>query len=368
MTELLRLVMRLLKCSEMQCFNLVMNNGTFTVEHSSSLSDIRRAAQQLSPAELKYLSRNVAITKPSLSPRTPVGRQGLWRYCEIGDRVIAYKNLVGVSVSFLISYSAYVSEVSLQSSINAAEGLGLASLVTLYASFMLVAIVTPTMMKVLGTKYSLVLGYLMFLLYTVANYYPHWYTLIPASILLGIAFGPIWASLNTHITAVAYQFAGSLQEEPAYLVTIFNGVHVFFYKLSYVPGNVASSIILFSGRDRNGSSLASQSAISIELSVCNNTEAANLDRLYLYILVSVFVVFDIVAILLVLLVIDNLKPERKFVSNGERFKFYVRKPVLTTLKIFFSLTMILQVPMAVLNGLMISLALGPIPRVSSLAF
>ena len=343
--------------------NLVMNNGACIVAHSNSFSDVRRAAQQLSPAEIKHLSRNVAVSKPSPSPRTPVGRQGLWRYCEIGDRVIAYKNLIGVSLSFLISYSAYVSEVSLQSSINASEGLGLASLVTLYASFMLVAIVTPTTMKVLGTKYSLVIGYLMFLLYTVANYYPHWYTLIPASVLLGIAFGPIWASLNTHITAVAYQFAPSLQEETTYLVTIFNGVHVFFYKLAYVPGNLASSIILFSGREQNGSSLASQSRISIEQSVCNNTEAANLDRLYLYILVSVFVVFDIVAILLVLLVIDNLKPERKFVSNSERFKVYVKKPVLTTLKIFFSLTMILQVPMAVLNGLMISLALGPIPKV-----
>ena len=340
-----------------------MNNGTCIVPHSDSLSDVRRAAEQLSPAEIQKLSRNISANKHPPSPRTPVGRQGLWRYCHISDRVIAYKNLIGVSVSFLISYAAYVSEVGLQSSINAEDGLGLASLVVLYASFMLAAIITPTLMKVLGTKYSLAIGYLLFLLYTVANYYPHWYTLIPASLFLGIAFGPIWASLNTHITAVAYQFAPSLGEEPTYLVTIFNGVHVFFYKLAYIPGNLASSIILFSGRDQNGSSLASQTSVSIELSVCNNTEAANLDLFYLYILVSVFVVFDIVAILLVLLVIDNLKPVRKFASNRERFKVYVRKPVVTTLKIFFSLTMILQVPMATLNGLMISLALGPIPKV-----
>ena len=50
------------------------------------------------------------------------------------------------------------------------------------------------------------------LIYTLSNFYPHWYTLIPGSICLGLAFGPLWASLNVHITTVAIRFAPNLNE------------------------------------------------------------------------------------------------------------------------------------------------------------
>ena len=328
---------------------------------SDSLLDLRRASEQLSSADLKEFAKNITLSELYPAPRAPVGRQGVWKRCEISNRAIAYKNLLGISVSYLLVFSPYLSETSLQSSINAAESLGLASLVTLFGVFVLSGIATPSVLRILGTKHSLVLGYVTFLLYTVANYYPHWYTLIPSSVLLGIAFGPTWASLNTHVTTVAYQFAPSLGEKPAYLVTIFNGVLVFFFKLAYLPGNVISSVILFSGREQSN---LSQPMGSTNQSICNNTEAANLDRLYLYILVSVFIVFDVIAILLLVIVVDNLKTERKFMTRQRRIEEYVKQPLRGMVKIFFTVNMNLIVPIPLLNGVMIAFAFGPFTKVS----
>ena len=329
---------------------------------SDSLLDVRRAIEQLSSEDLKEFAKNVTLSELYPAPRTPVGRQGVWKRCEISSRAIAYKNLLGVSVSFLLVFSPYLSETSLQSSINAADNLGLASLVTLFGSFVLSGIATPSVLRVLGTKHSLVIGYVMFLLYTVANYYPDWYTLIPGSVLLGIASGPVWASLNTHITTIAYQFAPSLGEKPAYLVTIFNGVLVFFFKLAYLPGNVVSSAVLFSGREQSN---LSQPMDSANQSICNNTEAANLDLLYLYVLVSVFVLFDVMGILLLVIVVDNLKTERKFMSRQRQIQEYVKQPLKAMVKMFFTINMNLIVPIPLLNGVMIAFALGPFAKVSS---
>ena len=68
------------------------------------------------------------------------------------------------------------------------------------------------------------------LIYTLSNFYPHWYTLIPGSICLGLALGPLWASLNVHITTVAIRFAPNLNETPGYVVALFTGIHTFFIK------------------------------------------------------------------------------------------------------------------------------------------
>ena len=96
------------------------------------------------------------------------------------------KNIVIVSCGFLFLFTAFQSLQNLQSSLNPDEGLGLASLCVIYASLILSCIfVPPFLIGRLGCKWTLVLAMTGYVLYTVANYYANWYTLIPASIIIG---------------------------------------------------------------------------------------------------------------------------------------------------------------------------------------
>ncbi len=73
-------------------------------------------------------------------------------------KIWLYRNLVGVGLSFLLVFSAFLGIQNLQSSINAQGGLGLAALSILYLFFTLAGFVTPGIIKLLGTKYSLLGG------------------------------------------------------------------------------------------------------------------------------------------------------------------------------------------------------------------
>ena len=86
----------------------------------------------------------------------------------------------------LISFVFTISCQNLQSSLNRDEGLGLASLCVIYVALVLSCMfVPPFMIGRLGCKWALALSMTCYVLYTVANFYPSWYTLMPASFLLG---------------------------------------------------------------------------------------------------------------------------------------------------------------------------------------
>ena len=112
--------------------------------------------------------------------------------------------------------------------------------------FILSGFITPGFLKLFGTKYSLLFDCILcHLIYNLSNYYPSWYTLVPASILIEFAAGPIWAAAISHVAQVAVTAAQSLGKKQDYLISKFTGIFFFFFQFSQVPGNIASSLILF---------------------------------------------------------------------------------------------------------------------------
>ena len=96
------------------------------------------------------------------------------------------KNVYVISFGFLFLFTAFQSLQNLQSSLNKDEGLGLASLSVIYGALILSCIfVPPFVIGRIGCKWTLVLSMTGYVLYTVSNYYAHWGTLIPASIIIG---------------------------------------------------------------------------------------------------------------------------------------------------------------------------------------
>ena len=247
--------------------------------------------------------------------------------CPLTPRSRAYKNVLGAGVSSMLSYGVIVALQSLQSSFNEAEGLGYSNLAIGSATFIIFGLFGSSLIKLLGTKYSLIVSYFSALVYAGANYYPQWYTLVPGAICSGMAQAIMYAAGGIHVTNMAMEHASALNEKTDHLIAFFNGVYSMFLKLKYIPGNAAITAILFSERQSSDNEIVDSSLGS----VCNNTDVKDLDQTYVYILMSSFVVIDIVAIVLAFILLDQPGTEPR---SGGVIKFYIKEPIVSTLKMF----------------------------------
>ena len=278
--------------------------------------------------------------------------------CCFRSKFNAHKNLMGISISFFLIFGVYLSEIGLQSSVNETNGLGLASLSVLYSSFLLSCWFSATVISLVGTKYTMIIAYCGMMVYTVANFYPSWYTLVPGSIVVGLVFGPLWASQAVHIAIIARQYASDTGRKPEQIVFLFFGIYVFIFKMAYVPPNIISSAVLLNGRSPNASIIDSSLG-----EVCNNTEAANIDLVYFYILLSIYLVFDFVGILLLVLFVDRIKTETVFTSLSKVFVENFKIPVINTLKLVLEWKINMIIIMMILDGYSISFILGIFTKV-----
>ena len=328
---------------------LALARPSLALELQQSVLDVRRQCQELSYKDVKSLSLGLTLSDPQNS---------LVR--RLGPRGTAYKNLFGVSLSFMACFSAFLGLQNLQASFNGE--VGLYTLVILNVMWVMAAFVTPTIIRLIGTKYALVFGYIVFLLYTVTNFHPDWATLVPSSVLLGFSFGPIWASMFTHITTVAIKYAPDLKEKIQHLVPLFSGILSFHIQFSQILGNLVSSIILTGG----ASTLESSNVTDFEpppANICNNTINIQLPIIYRHILTSVYVVFDIAGITIACLMIDSVHTGSRFMSVPQMFREYFRKPVVSMVKTLFHWKSILMLPMSVLNGMILSYLSGRFAKV-----
>ena len=330
------------------------------MESRSSLYDLRRQSELPSPYELRDFIQNTKRKPSWLEQEKETCQCCIW-----SPRAKAYKNLLGAGLSYMFIMSALVALIGLQSSLNDEQGLGLATLAISNVVFLIFGLFAATVISILGTKYAALFSYILLTIYTLANFYPHWYTLVPSNVFAGIGLGLVFASLDVHITTIAIHYAPALKENPDYLVSLFTGIHSMFFKLSFIPSNSAITIILFSEQAQVSNNSDNAGIIDTSLgSVCNNTEAATLDPLYVYILISFFVLLDLLAIIICLTLMDHLGTETRFHSFGNAVKIYLRKPIVTTFKIFLDWKIYMILPMMILDGYLTSFMLGFFAKVS----
>jgi hypothetical protein len=283
----------------------------------------------------------------------------------------AYRNVYSLSIAFVVFYSAFIGLQNLQSSINSAQGLGLVTLSLVYGMFILAGFVKPGFLKLFGTKYSLLFGCICHLIYNLTNYYPSWYTLVPASILIGFATGPIWAAANSHVAQVAVFAAPSLGKKQDYLISKFTGIFFFFFQFSQVPGNLASSLILFpygNGNNDNfldANSTGNYSNDTDDGELCNVLNSQSFDVKFLYILVSVYVGFIIFSIVLLLVFVDRLPTSNNFFSAEKKVELYLKRPLIELLKVLTNVKMLLIAPIVIYGGMELAFAFGSFTEVWS---
>uniref|UniRef100_A0A1X7T041 Major facilitator superfamily (MFS) profile domain-containing protein n=1 Tax=Amphimedon queenslandica TaxID=400682 RepID=A0A1X7T041_AMPQE len=284
--------------------------------------------------------------------------------CTFSNRSKAYKNLLGTSASFVAVFGSYLGILGLQSSINSEAGLGLASSAVIYGTLIIACFFGPGMVKLLGTKYSLISGYILFFCYTLCNYYPSWYTLVIGAILNGIGQAPLWIAVFGHPIAIAVRYHKDLKETQSHAIAFFTGIIAASIKLAQIFGSLISSIILVNVDSTENNGAANLTNTSINNGECVDTFGPPIEPgpIY-YTLISVYALAGIVGTIIAAVFLDHLGTEKKYLSAGQMCKVYVGENFLLVVKTFFNWKYLLIMPWIILNGVMLGFITGTFPKV-----
>ena len=278
------------------------------------------------------------------------------------------KNLLALSSTFFIIQSAYLSLQNLASSLYATGGLGLASLATIYGCYAISCLAAPVVIRFLGTKWSVVLACCCYSIYIGTNFYPRYFTLVPAAVLMGMTAGPLWSAQGTHLTTSAINLADSTHETHEAVISKFNGVFFLFFLASQIPGNLVSSLVLYSGVERgtsNGTGLSfcgvnDCGAAQLVLATNSTTGAhESLDQRTVYILFATLLAWGALSI-----------PTAAFFMNPLPTycqNLPTKRSALDQLKATFQLAlrpkMFLLIPLIIYNGIELGFAYGDFTKV-----
>ncbi|KAJ6616193.1 UNC93-like protein [Pseudolycoriella hygida] len=100
----------------------------------------------------------------------------------------------------------------------------------------------------IGCKWTIAVSFLFYIPFIAAQFYPRFYTLVPAGLAVGFGGGPLWCAKCTYLTVISEAFSaisfGNIKLEVA--IVRFFGLFFIFYQLAQVWGNLLSSTVLSS--------------------------------------------------------------------------------------------------------------------------
>ncbi|XP_066145378.1 UNC93-like protein isoform X1 [Euwallacea fornicatus] len=158
-----------------------------------------------------------------------------------------WKNILVVGFAFMLHFTAFWGASNLQSSINSEASLGTFTLAAIYASLLLSNIFLPVIViRWLGVKWTIALAFMTYIPFIMAQFYPRFFTMIPAGLAVGLGGGPLWCAKCTYLTILSEAYSKATGVGADIVVTRFFGVFFLFYQFSQVWGNLISSAVLSS--------------------------------------------------------------------------------------------------------------------------
>ena len=159
-----------------------------------------------------------------------------------------YRNLAGISASFMLLFAAANSLQNVQSSINISEGLGTIGLMVIYFSVLLTGtFLPPLLFHRFGIKWAMIVSMSGYLAYAGAAYHATWATIIPASALVGTGLCILWVGKLAFISELAKQYSKTRDLRISNLLSRFYGL---FFTVSYI-GEYAYAFSKGHYKDRN---------------------------------------------------------------------------------------------------------------------
>ncbi|XP_064466797.1 protein unc-93 homolog A-like isoform X2 [Ornithodoros turicata] len=227
---------------------------------------------------------------------------------------VLVRNLLVVSLGFVLLFTSFQSLQNLQSSINAEENLGTTALAVLYMTQVVSSMFVPAyVIHLMGLKYALATSMLLYCTYFLSNFYPTWYTMIPAAVLVGASAAPMWTSKCAILAYLAGEYAALNNQDVSNVVTRFFSVFFMLFQTAQIWGNLISSVVLSApGSNRTESHAAdiTQCGINFLPTVVqgqNNTNLEAPDDMRRYTLSAIYTSLALLAGISVLLFLEPIK-------------------------------------------------------------
>ena len=229
------------------------------------------------------------------------------------------KNLLVLGFAWIFLFTAFQSMANLQSSLNSDQGLGTASLSTIYITLVVSCLFLPAfLIKKLGLKLTIVVSQFTYLLYIAANVFPRWYFLLPSAVLLGIGAGPLWTAKCTYLTEIAGFYSKISGESNEVVVNRFFGIFFCMFQTSQIIGNFISSTILKPELDTDSFFTLKPKNLQLQLCGANDcpdrSENEKIKRPELstvYTLCFVYIILGFMSILLIIFFLDKYEQKKK---------------------------------------------------------
>ncbi|XP_053316047.1 protein unc-93 homolog A-like isoform X3 [Spea bombifrons] len=266
------------------------------------------------------------------------------------------KNIIVVSFGFLLLFTAFGGLQSLQSSLNADEGLGVASLSIIYGALIISSVFIPSIViKKIGCKWTIVASMCCYITYSIGNFYASWYTLIPTSMILGFGGAPLWAAKCTYLTVSGNRYAEKAGKVGKDIVNQYFGLFFLIFQSSGVWGNLISSLIFgqtpTSGYNASTSSYDHCGANDCPyLNITNETTTTTQPaKSLIYTLLGVYTGSGLLAVALISIFLDNIDLKRENEKDGSEEEPFWKK-ILATIRHLRDKRQCLLIPLTMFSG------------------
>ncbi|XP_053565142.1 protein unc-93 homolog A-like [Bombina bombina] len=268
------------------------------------------------------------------------------------------KNILVVSFGFLLLFTAFGGLQNIQSSLNADDGLGVASLSVIYGALIISSMfVPPIMIKTIGCKWTIVASMCCYITYSLGNFYPSWYTLIPTSVILGFGGAPLWAAKCTYLTESGNRYAEKAGKVAKDIVNQYFGIFFLIFQSSGVWGNLISSLIFGQTPDAgynvsvtNYTHCGANDCPAKSISSGNDTSLHRPSNSLIYTLLGIYTGCGILAVILISTLLDNI--DLKTAQNNDETKkesFWMK--IVETLMQLKDKRQCLLIPLTIYSGL-----------------
>jgi len=110
---------------------------------------------------------------------------------------------------------------------------------------------STTIVQRLQPKRALSLCFIGFIMYSAANFYPRFYTMVPASVVQGFFFPVGFTATSTYLANISAGYAKLVGKPTSHVFSQFLGTFFVFYKFSQIAGGLLSSLLLSETNNRD---------------------------------------------------------------------------------------------------------------------
>ena len=156
----------------------------------------------------------------------------------------AYCRVMILCLSIGLTFSGYFAISCLLTSFN--QELGYFTAILLWILYVPAQLfLSPTMVKILNPKSSVVAAFSCYTFFYITNIYPSWYTLPIGAIAFALGAGCFfWTGSLSYLTQLAHSVSKATGTPASHYIENFQGLYYFFFALSSIIGNCLSLVFL----------------------------------------------------------------------------------------------------------------------------